>query len=83
MTDYGIVLLGCLQQHHPTSANTLVQTTGIPAHTTARLLRQLTQHHILPSHQRPNGRYQLAPPPETITIPHILNAPPPHHTPTP
>ncbi|MDA7981254.1 MAG: SUF system Fe-S cluster assembly regulator [Alphaproteobacteria bacterium] len=74
MTDYGIVLLGCLQQHHPTSANTLVQTTGIPAPTTARLLRQLTQHKILSSQQGPNGGYQLAHPPENITIAQIINA---------
>ncbi|MGR4000892.1 MAG: SUF system Fe-S cluster assembly regulator [Alphaproteobacteria bacterium] len=73
MTDYGIVLLGCLQEDRSIAATSLVRTTGIPAPSVARLLRQLTRGGLLHSQQGPNGGYRLARPPQKITIAEVIS----------
>jgi len=74
MTDYGIVLMTRLAidpkgQH---TAADLAGQVGMPLPTVSKILKQLTRAQLLASSRGAHGGYNLARPPETISIAEII-----------
>ena len=74
MTDYGVVVMSQLNQHadRATTAPDLAQSTGLPAPTVAKLLKQLARGGLLESHRGVNGGYTLRRRLEDITAMEII-----------
>jgi FeS assembly SUF system regulator len=76
LTDYAIVILAYLATQPLQSANAknIAQKTGISLPTTIKLLKRLTQEHVLRTHRGIKGGYQLAISPAAIPLQKIIQA---------
>ena len=76
MTDYGIALMTRIVQDHDAesfSSRDLAEKLGLPLPTVSKLLKTLTRGDLLVSQRGVNGGYELALPPEQITLTGMIN----------
>ena len=80
MTDYGAVILSVLATQHRFSegesltAGDISEKSGLAQATTAKILKTLSQHHIVTSTRGKHGGYVLSKAPEDITVAAIVEA---------
>ncbi|MBF0438551.1 MAG: SUF system Fe-S cluster assembly regulator [Magnetococcales bacterium] len=76
MTDYGIMIMVHLAANpdHAHKSQEIVRKIPVAQAAVRKLLTILTQNGLLVSHRGPNGGYQLALPPEEITIHQMITA---------
>jgi Rrf2 family protein len=78
MTDYAIALLGHFACRatgaDPCNTRELADDAGLPVTTTAKILKQLSDHGILLSQRGAHGGYVLARPATEITMQEVISA---------
>lgn len=75
MTDYAIALLGHFARLQDTcNTKDLADNAGLPVTTTAKILKQLSDHGILVSQRGARGGYVLARPASEITMQEVIAA---------
>jgi len=76
MTDYGVVVLGQLGGHRTRklSAPEIAEATGLPGATVSQVLKTLGASGMVSSQRGARGGYQLARPPEEITVRELVVA---------
>jgi FeS assembly SUF system regulator len=77
LTDYGIVLMAHVArapEHSLHSASGLAEETHLPLPTVSKLLRQLSDHHLLASHRGVKGGYTLPRDASAISLAEIILA---------
>lgn len=74
--DYGMLLMGQIAacQDHALSAQTLAETSGVPAPTVSKLLGKLARAGLLDSHRGAQGGFTLARSAHDITVAEIVQA---------
>ncbi|MCC6809401.1 MAG: Rrf2 family transcriptional regulator [Deltaproteobacteria bacterium] len=77
MTDYAIALLGYFAEKRdvgPCNTRELADDAGLPVTTTAKILKQLSDHGLLMSQRGMRGGYVLARPATEITVCEVISA---------
>jgi FeS assembly SUF system regulator len=76
LTDYGIVILTCFAANRKNSytAKDVAKTVSLPLPVVCKILKLLSRAGLLVSRRGINGGYDLARPPEEITIAAIIQA---------
>ena len=75
LTDYGLVLMTRIAQHHeqtPHTARDLALESRLPLPTVSKLLKQLLQGGVLVSHRGTKGGYSLARAADAISVAEIV-----------
>jgi len=77
LTDYGIVLMAHLAGRRPEAlhnAREVAEETQLPAPVVSKILKSLAREGLLVSHRGSKGGYELARPPEQISVPEMIAA---------
>lgn len=76
MTDYGVVVLGCLARSpdRQMSAGEVAEATGLGVPTVAQVLKTLANGDLVISHRGARGGYRLAVPAGAVTVRDIVTA---------
>lgn len=73
LTDYGVVILRCLAEHHgddvlPKSARDIAQLSGLPLPTVSKILKLMAKHKLINAKRGSLGGYELVEDPKMISL---------------
>lgn len=73
LTDYGVVILRCLAEHHtdealPKSARDIARASGLPLPTVSKLLKLMAKHKLINAKRGALGGYELQEDPKLISL---------------